>query len=170
MVNKEIVAQTIKKMKDSGIDDEAIKQTLKDVGLDEEEIAGYFPLSSQQAKPAAANPEHEAIAEKTAEKVNQYLNQTAEEQAMRDGTRNAEKESHSQKLEEMHSRIDGVHKKVESIEKDNSTSLTLDSIKELNKRISLLEEQVSEIKSISNATKSVMEKVLETNRKTLAKL
>ena len=170
MVNKEIVAQTIKKMKDSGIDAEAITQTLKDVGLSDEEIAGYFPLSAQQAEPETANPEHEAIAKKTAEKIKQHLDQNIEEQALRGGTLNAENESHSQKLEEIHSRLDGVHKEVESIARNNSASLTLDSIQELNKRISLLEEQVSEIKSISNATKSVMEKVLEVNRKTLAKL
>ncbi len=170
MVNKEIVEQTIKKMKDSGIDDSAIKQTLRDVGLSEQEIEAYLPSqpTESESKPAP-NPEHEAIAEKTAEKVNQYISQQTEEHALREQTSKSDLDNHSNKIDELHEKVQGVSEKIESISTESSAK-TLEAIRELNKRVSSLESQISEIKSISNATKSLMEKVLETDRKVLSKL
>ena len=170
MVNKAIVEQTIKKMKDSGIDDDAIKQTLHDVGLGDGEIAQYFKEGAVSKDTNAAKPEYEEITEKTAEKVKKHLEEKSEEQALREETLHAAQDAHAQKLDETHETLSSVHEKVESIARASSPALTLSELQELNKRISTLEEQLSEIKSISKATKSVMEKVLEANRKTLAKL
>ena len=42
MVSKELIMGTIKKMFSSGVDDETVKNTLKDIGLSDSEVAAYI--------------------------------------------------------------------------------------------------------------------------------
>lgn len=77
MVSKEIVLETIKRMYDSGIDDETIKATLRDIGLDDKEAEqmiaeaqgkGKEPARGKAAgKKSADNEEEEPEPEGTAE-------------------------------------------------------------------------------------------------------
>ena len=171
MVNREVVLQTIKKMFDSGIEDSVVKATLKDIGLNDEEAAKY--ISEVKGAPAAskssAEQQKEDIAEKTSKKIKAQLQEDKEERALKETTQQVALDEHGSKIDGVEKGIGELHSKVESLATPANKDLAA-NIAVIEQRISGLEKRISDLKAISTATKELMEKVLEANRKILTKL
>ncbi len=175
MVEKGIVLDTIKKMYSSGLSDNVVRSTLKDIGLQEAEIKnliaeakGVAPTEAQPAQNTVAVPEmHEKIAAATAEKMRQQLAERSEEDALMHTTTQASIAGYETRLMEVITKLSNIEKKIGSL-----TGLSDFAAKAiaLDKKISAIESDLSELKAISNATKSLMEKVLETDRNVLTEL
>jgi hypothetical protein len=196
MVEKSIVLETIKKMYDSGLSDEVISSTLKDIGLSDSEIKETIneakgikapvqqaaqPTKQAQAQTVAAKtavaqeeaedieeePElHEKIAVATAQKVKQQLDENREQDAMVHAATHVAVAGYDARLEEIVQKISLIEKKFSAmpISQDSSKAISLD------KKVSAIESDLSEVKALSNALKSLLEKILDTNRSILTEL
>jgi len=163
MVDKEIVLETIKKMYESGIDDSVVVQTLKDIGLKPDEIQLYIDevkggSATVEAEPAA-EPESKPLEARMAaaeEKVDHGALHTTTHVAL---------EEQSAKTAELLEKIDLLESKLAAKGKgpDSDQIAT-------NQRLGTIEKKISDIKAEVEATRSIMEKILETDRKVLNKL
>ena len=172
MVNREVVLETIKKMSSTGIDESVIITTLKDIGLKEEEIKQYLAEAKggqAPSKPKADGVDSEKVAEKTAEKVKQHLSDEKDERELRETTRDATLEEQHAKLKDVEKNVNQLHEKISSVgapaNKDLDQKLSV-----LEHRISGVEKKIADLKAINMATKDLMEKVLEVNKKILNKV
>lgn len=178
MVSEKIIFDTIQRMKQAGLSDDLIANTLTDVGISREEAANYLAKSSGniiQEKPkepefetleiAEDEPEsvHEAIAEKTASKIKEHLISSGEEHAMLAQNTQAALEDHADKLESIESKISALSSQPLSIQ--NSVDLL-----QFKSSLDDLKKEVAETKALASATKTLMEKILDVNRQILAKL
>ena len=171
MVNKEIVLDTIKKMKSSGIDDSVIVTTLKDIGLDDREIKSYLKEAggSFSAADASEDEKQEKVASKAADKIKAHLAEEKEERELRETTaQNALNEQHA-KIESVEQNVGKLHSKFESLATPGNKDLA-NQIAVIEQRLNSIEKRLSDLKALDTATKELMEKVLEVNRKTLSKL
>lgn len=176
MVEKSIVLDTIKKMYDSGLSEEVIESTLKDIGLGEREIKETMEEARGTASEAPAAEEsgesqeqamHEKIAEATAQKVKQHLEEKSAEDALVHTTTQATIAGFDSTLSEITNRLANIERKVNSVAglADFSTKAIA-----IDKKISSIESELSELKALTNAVKSLMEKVLDTDRSVLTEL
>lgn len=184
MVRREIVLETVKKMYDSGLDDATISETLKDIGLSESEIGQYLSEAKGKNSDSNAeidetdetdaveeeNPEQEIIAQKTAQKVMEHLDDSHEEIAAQHAVTQSALEGHSEAISKVHENVSELHDKLDKFSSGTSSQEILSKIIELNTRISNLEKQLGEIKAVESATKSLLEKIFETNRSVLNEL
>jgi vacuolar-type H+-ATPase subunit E/Vma4 len=169
MVNKEIVIETIKKMYDSGIDDSVVEQTLKDIGLAQGEIKAFIAEARSGAAPAEEAPPGRAM-NQTVELIKRHIDETHEAQEAMHSTTQAALEEHGARVDAVHERVGAVEERLGAIASGPSNQQLQDSIVALNVKIAGMDQQVRDLKSSVNATKSVMEKVLETCREILNKL
>ncbi len=172
MVNREVVLETIKKMSSSGIDESVIITTLKDIGLKEDEIKQYLAEAKGSSSPSTAKPDeadHEKIAEKTAKKVKQHLSDEKDERELRETTRDATLEEQHSKLRDMEQNVNQLHEKISSVGMPANKELD-QKLSVLEHRITGIERKIADLKAINMATKDLMEKVLEVNKKILNKL
>ena len=182
MVKREVVLETIKKMHDSGIEQTVIENTLKNIGLSNEEISSYIaevtgvkPAVPKQVPKIVATeavPEDddaEKIATRTAEKVKEHISEKADADELKETTTHAALIEHKDKLDEVHTSVNDLHSKVDSFPIPDSDSLLIE-VKNLAQRVSTFEKKLSDIKAMTSATKSIMEKILDTDREILTKL
>ena len=182
MVKREVVLETIKKMHDSGIEQTVIENTLKNIGLSNTEIASYMsevigvkPEAPKQVPSIVAVetvPEDDVVertAIRTAEKVNAHIAEKADADELKETTTHAALTEHKDKLDEVHSSVNNLHAKVDSFPVPDADALLIE-VKNLAQRVSTFEKELSDIKAITSATKSIMEKILDTDRKILTKL
>ena len=173
MVEGSIVLDSVKKMLESGLDEGIIKATLQDIGLSEKEINSTI----QQAKGSTAmmpsqqktQDFHEAVAERTAEKVKNALAEEAGIQAIQQSATQSALEEHSEKLENVGFKVDELHEKINSLG-NAMPSEALEKLSSLQSRIDLLTVDVKELKAGSNALVDLMKKILEANRNILSQL
>jgi DNA-binding transcriptional MerR regulator len=172
MVNREVVLETIKKMSSSGIDESVIITTLKDIGIKEDEIKQYLAEAkggSAPSTPKSVEADSEKIAEKTVEKVKQHLSDEKDQRELRETTRDAALEEQHAKLRDVEQNVNQLHEKISSVgapaNKDLDQKLSI-----LEHRISGIEKKIADLKAVNMATKDLMEKVLEVNKKILNKL
>lgn len=171
MVNKEIIMETVRKMYDSGIEDSVIEATLRDIGLNDEEIVQYI-AEAKGAKPQPIGPaeeDHNIIAEKTAERIKQHLADERDERELRETTHQAQLDEHYRHLANVEENVGMLYEKIESLSTASSRELG-SKIDVLEVKISALERQLADLRALSAATKDLMDKVLEVNRKILTKL
>lgn len=164
MVDKEIVLETIKKMYDSGIDDSVVEQTLSDIGLSRTEIKQYIAEAKGEA-PEGAEEESGYGGPKPLNERMRSAEEKIDHAAMHATTHVA--------LEEQSSVLTEVLQKLDSLEKKMSFSggkAMPDSLISANQRLGAIERQLGEIKAELSATKDIMEKILETDRKVLNNL
>ncbi|MFH1588708.1 MAG: hypothetical protein ABIA76_05210 [Candidatus Diapherotrites archaeon] len=169
MVSKEIVIETIKKMNDSGIDEDSIRSTLKGIGLDDDEIDSYLDevlgeVSEESTEEEA--PENESIAEKTASKIRPEINKLKEEQGLYSTHAQIAMEDHSRKLGEMHSKLNELHKKTPFSNSDELTG----KINALEKRLQEIDRNTTETKAAVNALQNLMQKILSNERDIMLEL
>lgn len=171
MVNREVVLETIIKMHNNGIEDSVIKATLEDIGLKDDEIAQYMAEVSSPLpqKNAAEDEQHEKIAQRTADKIKFQIGEEREERELKETTHQNILDDHHQHLENVEQKMGELHQKVEAVSTPANKDLG-NQIAVLEQRINGLDTKLSDLKAISAATKDLMEKVLEVNRKILNKL
>ncbi len=178
MVEKSIVLDTIKKMYASGLSDEVIESTLKDIGLGEKEIKETIAEARNTAAPAESAAEesdsalddsetHEKIAEATAKKIMRHIEERSAAEELAHTTTQAAISGYDSRLVEITSRLSNIERKVNSIAGFSDFSAKAVS---LDKKISSIESDLSELKAISNALKSLLEKILDTDRSILTEL
>ena len=214
MVNKQVVLETIKRMRDSGLDNADIAKTLRDIGISDNEVEEYLleledSYAGKQPKPAKRaegdaqsaegqgeesrdeegegeaeeNAEGEAgddvqgqaedddkdldIAEKTALRVKEHLDRRFEEDAMQDAELQNRLDSHSEKLEAVHENMQNIHGKIASLVSGPSNRDLEKRLADINERLSALEAQVNDLKALSTASKALLAKILETDRRIL---
>jgi hypothetical protein len=162
MVDKEIVLETVRKMYDSGIDDSVVEQTLKDIGLGPAEIKKYIAEAkgvSQGLEPAP-KPEPKPLEQRKA---------AAEEkpdQAALHQTTHIALEEQSARTAELIGKLDALEKRLGAGPAASSEPLSAS----VNQRLAGLEKQMRDLKAELDATRAIMEKILETDRKVLTKL
>lgn len=161
MVDKQVVLETIKKMYESGIDDSVVEQTLKDIGLASEEIAQYVAEAKgeQVQQPPIQSPKQAPV-------LRHDAGQGQEQQDAMHTTTHAALESQANQTTELLQKVSSLEKTIQS----NKSGTISASSAELNQRIGKMEIQLTDLKAQVNATKSIMEKILETDRKVLNKL
>lgn len=161
MVNKEIVLDTIKKMYDSGIDDEVVEQTLRDIGLNAVEIKDYIA----EAKGTAAEADEPVPERKPLDERMQAAAEEPDHIAMHTTTHIA-LDGQAEHLEKLLEKMESIENRLES----QKPSSAPESFAAANQRMAEMEKQLREIKAELSATKTIMEKILETDRKVLTKL
>ncbi|MDD5163859.1 MAG: hypothetical protein PHD95_06685 [Candidatus ainarchaeum sp.] len=156
-VNEEVVVSTVKRMVDSGIEDKVIVKTLEDIGLGENEIRQY--LLQVKGVPAQKETSHSQFpddAQATQELLHTVTHNTLDE--------------HSEKIDSLHQSVSGLHEKIDAISVGPSNQDLASQLALLNQKIFDLEKQVSDLKAMASASKSLLEKILEANRKIVEKL
>ena len=182
MVKREVVLETIKKMHDSGIEQKVIENTLKNIGLSNEEISSYIseviapkPIASRQApkivltESVSEDDNVEKIAVRTAEKVKEHIAEKADAEDLKETTTQVALTEHKTKLDDVQSSVNTLHTKVDSFSVPDADALLIE-VKNLAQRVSTFEKELSDIKAMTSATKSIMEKILDTDRDILTKL
>ena len=194
MVSNEVVLQTVKRMISSGVDDGTIKATLHGIGLPDSQIseiisqAKGLPLSqkSEPVQDAADSTEEpseagaddelaqgddsEYAGEEDAggEDLRGEIADSSQEQLAHHTTTHNILEQHTGKMDEMHKDIVGLHEKFDSAPKLSNEELA--KLSALDVRISALEKEVGETKANTIALQGLLQKILETDRKTLLEL
>jgi len=162
MVDKEIVLETVRKMYQSGIDDSVVEQTLKDIGLGPEDIKQYIAEAkgiSQEPEPAS-KPEPKPLEQRKA---------AAEEkpdQAALHQTTHIALEEQSAKTGQLLEKIDALEKKLSASPNTGGEPVSA----AVNQRLASIEKRLTDLKAELDATRTIMEKILETDRKVLGKL
>lgn len=196
MVDKKVVVKTIKKMLDSGIEDDVIQSTLSDLGLTESEAEELLAsakgksVSSEEKtaetddsveegieeaiesdesdadESSGQNYDIDSVIKKTSDRIKSHLAEKEQSDELKEQSTHLKLDEHDEKLDEIHSKIDLMHEKL-----DSSSAFF-----ELNKKVSSIEKSISEIKSDLkdskaqiNAVHDIMKKILETERKLLTK-
>ncbi len=181
MVNEEMVLNTIQKMRDAGLSDAIISSTLADLGLTPNQVQGFLSgnVSKASATPATAlarstiqsnNPralEHEELATRTSEKI---LSQLDEREALdsdvddlKDTITHVALEQHGEQLKDTHNAVMELHDKFDSTALDTLSNRVMN----MNARMEQLSRDVVEIKSMSMALQSLLQKILEANQQLL---
>ena len=159
MVDKEIVLDTIKKMYASGIDDDVVKQTLKDIGLGDKEIMQYIGEAKGESV-SATSPEPKPL------EARKIAAEEKPEHAAMHTTTHVALEAQSEKTDELLAKISTLEKQLQNKSRSEPSS----DLIAINQRLAVMEKDLKELKAELGATKSIMEKILETDRKTLSKL
>ena len=154
MVNKAVVLATVKKMINSGIDDDTIKQTLLGIGQTESEIAAVLADAKGQAveQPLPDQPG-------AAKAVEEKLDQAREEQAMRDEQLHLRMDEQQGKIGEVHNDVKKIASKFDFVSQAKPVEVPLS-----------IEKDIAELKASSKAVQDLLKKILETNRQILFKL
>jgi len=205
MVNRQVVLETIKKMRASGLDNADIAKTLRDIGIPDNEIeeflleledsgapmpkpqttgeteergvsgedgeeAGDESLEGEGLETDAQDGGSDAdldLAEKTALRVKEHLDRRLEEDALQDSELQNRLDSHSEKLDSVHDNVQTLHGKIDSLSGGPSNRDLSKSLAGIEERLSALEAQVNDLKALSTASKSLLSKILETDRRIL---
>ncbi|RLG70847.1 MAG: hypothetical protein DRO04_01030 [Candidatus Iainarchaeum archaeon] len=142
--------ETVKKMFASGLDEDAVRSALEDLGLSKKEQDELIAAALQK-KPPAEEISAEKIAEKTAEKVKEHIAEHEAVAAVRETTALAEIEAQKTEIGEVKEAVASIPAALEA-------------------KISELKKDIEELKAASNAIQTLLKKILETNRSILLKL
>ncbi len=162
MVDPQVVQETVKRMLDSGIEVETIRQTLADIGLSDAEI--QRALSQAGSSTSSSVPEGAADAEAetpSAEQVRDSLLDDRDEQELKETTAHAVLAEQGFKLDSLHGKMDALQGQVAK------PSL---SVQAFEARITQFEKDLGEIKASSRALQDLLKKILEVNRDILVRL
>lgn len=180
MVNRQVVLDTVKRMFQSGIGAGVVEKTLKDIGLSKKEAEEYMREAGQATHATASNaqeavidekqPFHEAVASKTAEKIKEHLAEQREDDELKSATLHAAIEGHGEKISELHENVSDLHRKIDGFSERLTDPELLKQLVGLGKKLSDFESQLSDLKSLASANKTILEKILQTNREILNKL
>jgi len=177
MAKTDVILGTVKTMLDSGIDEETIIDTLSDTGISAAEAKKLIAKAKvSNDEPEAAQempPRDEKIASKVAEKVQAQLDNRAEEDAMRETAVHAAIEAHNIKLDEVHDDIKELHRKFDDSDDEAASAFSgqeqAGSAAVLS-RINKMEVELSELTATTFALRTLLQKILDTNREVLFEL
>ena len=163
MVNKEVVLDTIKKMKASGIEDSVISQTLQDIGLKDEEIKQYLAE-------VVSTPKSESVNSPSSSDLDDHLRRKSEEDALHQAMTQNKLEEHGEKIKTVHSDVNKINHKIDNLSSKPDNSQLASQLASINQKLFTLEKDISETKAVATANKIIMENILEANRKIISRL
>lgn len=152
MVEKQVILETIKKMLSSGLNDKVVISTLKDAGLSEQEAESYLQEAKGISVEEEVPEEHEKIAERTAQKIKNHLDEQKSLGDLAQTTTHAALQEHGERLEAIKKKIEGIPQA--------PANFNL-----LSKKLSSIEAQLKEVKAQSLATQELLKKVLQALKK-----
>ncbi len=156
------------------------------------EARGGMPgkAGRQQSQPAAAASEEEQVdyegeaensgdgseggeyegegEENSTDELKSQIQGSSQEQMAHHETTHNILEEHSDKMEQMHSDITALHRKIDAAPRLSSESIA--QLNALGARISALEKEIGETKANTIALQGLLQKILETDRKALLEL
>jgi hypothetical protein len=188
MVDKQIVLETIRRMRESGITDKVIESTLSDIGLSRDEVAEYLrpqetagpsvpsrteAFTSSQP-PAEENEPDDPFDDSDADASDDTSPSGIRAPSLDPNealhtTTHAALEDHGQTLDLITSRLSEMDSKLSRLAQAGSFSPG-DAFTQFDRRLSAIESEVSDAKSQLSALRQVMEKLLDTNRDILTEL
>ncbi|MDO8625458.1 MAG: hypothetical protein Q7R47_05225 [Candidatus Diapherotrites archaeon] len=193
MVDKQIVMETIARMRESGISDKVIESTLSDIGMSKDEINEFLKPPTSGAtvapsgtsfKPKVPTPSEDADADPDTMAddddpdsltSNPFRSASAmpsprmdPDEAMHSTTHVA-LEEHSQQLDVIVSKLADMDATLGKLRANGSFSPG-DTFDKFDRRMGALENEVSDAKSQLAALRQIMDKLLETNRDILTEL
>ncbi len=187
MVDRQIVLETIQRMRDSGISENVIASTLSDIGLSKEEVGEFMqpagpksqtpPVSVAKPVLTSLSPVDPDSEEKDNETEDDDFEEpvplspvgaSTQEEALH-ATTHVALEEQNQQLTNLSSKFSDLDEKLAKITNLPAGQLS-ESMTRMEKRIAGLENEVNDAKSQLAALSSVMNKVLETNRSILTEL
>jgi hypothetical protein len=184
----EIIIKSVKKMVDAGLSDAAINSALDDLGISAEEKAQALAqakgapatetlkeveedaeviesdLEATDAEEQALAPQHEIIAEATAQKVKQHLQEKEAVDSFRETTTHVALDEHTRLLQEHHALLQALKTEL------SGSSSNGGEHKQMVTRIAGLEKNMKELQAHSKATQELLKQILEATRKMLGKL
>ena len=185
MVNTKLIKETIKELMDANVDQDTIYSTLKDIGVDQEDIEKYY-LETKKEVEESIDLETEEIEEEPEEKQEKKVNKEETDQkeqkniAPQPQKKELPKKIDDQKTIKNEDDLKETTKNVEKINENNykietkindyEKSLDNKEILEIKNRISKIEEDITDIKAEIKALNKIMKDILEENRKILNKL
>ena len=162
MINEQIMADTVSRLLEAGIDDATIISTLVDAGLTNEDAVSEV----QKVKNAKSSPSSVQAVDDSENSANISLikNQIA-----------AQAEAHdlhqtitASAIEEHEDKIANISSQIEQVKANISSPASTDAT--LSYRVSQLELKLEEVNSATKAALDLLQKILETNRKILTDL
>lgn len=165
MVNEQIIIETVKRMIDSGIDDDTIISTLKDIGLSDEDASGFIlkvKNSSNKETVEETEIENESIDSSSNEIMQNELEAREQKEELNDTTTYNMLNMHEQKIDEVASKIDEVKQAVSSSKPLVDASITT--------KLTELEVKIDDVSAQTKAILDVVKNILETDRKILTEL
>lgn len=187
MVNEEIVRNTIQKMREAGLSEQIIGSTLTDLGLSPAQVQAFLAGStsatlsrgeptSTPSRPVYSTPspavsssdlDHELLASRTSDKVVQRLQEqdalNDDAQSLKDNITHLALEQHGAQLQETHQAVVELHDKFDS----SALETMSNRLTNLNARVESLSKDVSDVKALSAALQTLLQKILETNQQLL---
>ncbi len=161
MVDAQVIQETVKRMVDSGIDADTIRQTLADIGLSDAEIQRALSQAGAPAAAAAGAASAAEADEPSPESVRDSLLEDREDEELREVTAHSALEDHGFKLDSLHDKVDALHQKLAS------PSLAAGAFEA---RLTQFERDLGEVKAATKALQDLLKKILETNRDILVRL
>jgi DNA repair ATPase RecN len=162
LVNQAIVNDTVKKMLESGIDEPTIVATLQDIGLSEDEAKTIIQRLSAPAPKPQVSPEAQQAVNEVRQMKENILTQNEKQEAH-------ETETYS-KLSEQAEKIDSVERKIGEVHEAVRQMPLNGKDSEMPRRFTEIHTRLDEIMADTKATREIMEKVIEINRKILTEL
>ncbi|MFA6065362.1 MAG: hypothetical protein WCW44_02070 [archaeon] len=159
MINEQVMADTVQRMLEAGIDEPTVLSTLVDTGLTQEEAASII----QKVKAPKAPVQEEIIQQQQdVQMLRNVVETQAQEQDLQQTQTHNMLNMHEQKIDDVSKKVD----EVKQVIKDQASPAD----PSLNYRISNLENKMEEINAGSKAMLDLMQKILETDRKVLTEL
>ncbi len=160
-MDETLLLDTVKRMLDSGISEDVVKSTLKDLGISETEsrtaISKAKGLPAPVSKPSS-KPLHEQIAEKAVQKIQQHLDERDDLQELADSSTELALKAHEDKLEEVHSSLQELHEKVGGLPGSEEHSQALADLED---RVKQVQKEIRELKAQGAAVQELLKKVLQ---------
>jgi hypothetical protein len=176
MVNKEVVLKTIKKMISSGINEDAISSSLKNLGLGEGQIQELLSEAKTQMQEKVKGeseeivPQSDEIARKTSQRVQEHLSEKAEADLLRETSTSIQLDEHGDMLQRLEDKIDSLGEKFASPNESAFDSTLVKKVELLDKKLKELEKDLKDVNARTEAVHSLMKKVLDTDREILTKI
>lgn len=181
MVDTALIKDTINELLEANVDKDTIYQTLRDIGVDIEDIDKYYKeaMSKETSEPKEEQETKPDLPEKEESQENvrvspRPVEKTRKEEAIRPKPNTTTEELEKATIEVANSsiiRTEG-NTESESISLDFTPKLAEinDTNLEIKKQINDLENQISDIKAQINGLTKIMKDILEENRNILNRL
>ncbi|MBS3061461.1 MAG: hypothetical protein J4215_02655 [Candidatus Diapherotrites archaeon] len=172
MVDKQVVMETIQRMRSSGISDHVIESTLQDIGLSKDEVNEYLQGGQTASTPSVStNSSDETDDFETEDDEEPGLPQTPQsshDEALH-ATTHVVLEEQSEQIQNLLEEFRSLDAKLAKISELPALQLS-DSITRVENRIAGFENEINDMKTQMAAYKTIMDKLLDTNRQIVTEL
>ncbi|MFH0714538.1 MAG: hypothetical protein V1847_02565 [Candidatus Diapherotrites archaeon] len=163
-MDEALLLETVQKMLSSGISEEVIRSTLKELGVSDAETNSAISKAKRAPSPATRTsdaPLHEQIADRAVEKIQKHLDEKADLSSIADSSTEIALQSHGEKLEDVQSSVSELHEKIDALPGSEESAESLNALEE---RVKQVQKDLKELKAQSAATQELLKKVLQALR------